>query len=87
MANCNGSQKCAGYCANCNRRSDIEKGCEYCNDGKTLYQKITGTMLYINCSNGARALYFETEFAGVSINSAYIINYCPNCGRKLKSEN
>lgn len=67
-------------------KAEREKGCEYCNNGKTLYQETTDTKLYINCSNGARALYVETGFASIPINSAYIINYCPNCGRKLEKD-
>ena len=59
-----------------------EKGCEYCNNGKTLYKETTGTKLYINCSNGARALYLDTK----SVSAAYIINNCPNCGRKLEKK-
>lgn len=63
-------------------KSEREKGCKYCNNGKTLYQETIGTKLYINCSNRARALYFDTK----SVNAAYIINYCPNCGRKLNKD-
>jgi hypothetical protein len=75
-------------------RIDREKGCEYCNGEKTLYQHTTTTKLYMNTFGKARTLvtecipcppYAECCLKGNSCNSAFLINFCPECGRKLKT--
>ena len=66
--------------------------CKYCNGTLALYAETITTKLYINTQNGASAIYTESDgcpknalcaLKGVPNRSAFIINYCPNCGRKL----
>lgn len=61
--------------------SKFNNGCEFCTNGLKLYQETAGSKIFINCSKGARALYVDTQ----SVNTAYVINYCPNCGRDLRN--
>lgn len=67
-------------------------GCEYCSGEYAEYQHTTNTKLYINTFGYARTI--ETEcmpcppyssccMRGIPARSAFLINYCPNCGRKL----
>lgn len=74
-------------------REEWSKGCEFCGGGKTLYQQTRNTKLYINTFGKARTLVTECvqcpPFAkcclkGVSANSVFLINFCPECGRPLK---
>jgi len=70
-------------------------GCEYCSGTFAEYQHTRNTKLYINTFGSARTI--ETEcmpcppystccLRGVPARSAFIINYCPNCGRRLSEE-
>lgn len=74
-------------------REERSNGCEFCGGGKTLYQQTRNTKLYINTFGKARTLVTESiqcpPFAkcclkGVSANSVFLINFCPECGRNLK---
>lgn len=91
MPNCDGCEKCAGYCANCNRRAEIaqppyrKEGCEYCDFSRFDVGARMNT-------SGDRFVMIKSE-DGVNLASddKYFrllkINYCPMCGRKLKSDN
>lgn len=70
-------------------------GCEYCAGESKLYQYTTNTKLYINTFGRARTI--ETAcmpcppaarcgLRGNTARSAFIINYCPNCGRELTKQ-
>lgn len=74
-------------------REERARGCEFCNGGKTLYQHTVTTKLYMNTFGKARTLvtectpcppYAKCCLKGDSCNSAFLINYCPECGRPLK---
>lgn len=77
-------------------REERSKGCEFCGGGKTLYQQTRNTKLYINTFGKARTLVTECVqcppfvkccLKGISANSVFIINFCPECGRPLKGGN
>jgi hypothetical protein len=70
----------------------VRHGCEYCSGRRTEYYHTTNTKLYINTFGNAQALetecnpcppYSDCSLRGIPVRSAFIINYCPNCGRKL----
>ena len=66
------------------KRGEDSRGCEYCSGKEVLYQETCNTKLIINTTGAAQALYTEVEHGNdAKTNSAFIINYCPNCGRKL----
>ena len=73
----------------------MKEPCEFCDGTLALYAETNTTKLYINTKNGARAIYTSTKpstcpenalcaLKGVENNSAFIINFCPNCGRDLR---
>ena len=66
--------------------------CKYCAGGESNYQNTHNTKISINTFGDARTLlieclpcppYANCGLKDVSIRSAFIINHCPNCGRKL----
>lgn len=66
--------------------------CPFCNGKLTLYQSTIYTKLYINTFGEATALVVENngcpsfalcDMKDIPIRSAFIIKYCPECGRKL----
>lgn len=69
--------------------------CEYCNGKKTLYQKTRHTRLYMNTFGVASTLVTECSccpphvkccMKDIPANSAFKINFCPECGRPLNKE-
>jgi len=69
-----------------------KKSCKYCSSGNAKYQKNHHTKIGINTLGQAQALTVECNPCPIYANcvlkdnaafSAFIINYCPNCGRKL----
>lgn len=78
-----------------NEKQSEQQGCEYCSGQTAEYQHTCNTKLYINTFGKARMIETECNpcppFArccmrGIPARSAFIINYCPNCGRKLEVE-
>lgn len=77
-----------------NLNPEQDKGCEYCNGTKSLYQETRNTKIYISTFGEARTLYVEDYgkcpphekciMKCVPNRTEYLINYCPNCGRNLK---
>lgn len=70
-----------------------EKGCKYCNGEFAEYQKTINTKISINTIGKARSLNTESNgcppyanccMKDIPARSAFIINFCPNCGRQLK---
>ena len=75
-------------------KAEREKGCEYCNGKRSEYQHTVNTKLSINTIGKARTLetdssvcppYANCCMKNIPARSAFIINFCPNCGRKLNS--
>ena len=69
--------------------------CEYCGGEKTLYQHTNSTKLFMNTFGKAATLVTECNacpphadccIKGISANSAFKINFCPECGRPLTPE-
>ena len=69
--------------------------CEYCNGKTNLYQHTHTTKLFMNTFGEAAILitkcmacppYADCCMNGISVNSAFKINFCPNCGRPLTEE-
>lgn len=62
--------------------SDYAIGCEYCNNGKFLYNAFDN---YYKAHIGKRdAIWITLKVNGKdSILCGFPINYCPMCGRKL----
>ena len=76
-------------------REAWEKPCDMCGGEKTLYQHTNTTKLFMNTFGKAATLvtecmtcppYADCCMKGVSANSAFKINFCPECGRPLTSE-
>ena len=79
-------------------REQVEKvwgSCKVCNGEITLYQHTNTTKLYMDTFGKAATLVTECNacpphadccMKGISANSAFIINYCPECGRPLTDE-
>ena len=70
--------------------------CKYCEGKLKLYQETNSMKLYINTLGKAKALLVDSDncppkamcaMKGISNRGAFIINYCPNCGRKLSESN
>lgn len=70
--------------------------CKFCKGRLELYQETIETKMYINTRNKARAIYIESNgcppaaicgLKDIPIRASFIINYCPNCGRKLSESN
>lgn len=66
--------------------------CRHCGGRKTLYQEDRDTKLFINTTGKAQALYVECNpcpphasccMKDIPSRAAFIINYCPECGRPL----
>lgn len=66
--------------------------CEYCNGKRTLYQKTRHTRLYMDTFGAASTLvtecsccppYVKCCMKDIPANSAFKINFCPECGRPL----
>ncbi len=75
--------------------SESRELCEYCGGEKTLYQQTNSTNLFMNAFGKAATLvtecnacppYADCCMKGISANSAFEINFCPNCGRPLTDE-
>lgn len=69
--------------------------CKICNGKTTLYQYTANTKLFMNTFGHAATLvtecmgcppYAECCMKGISANSAFKINFCPECGRPLTEE-
>ena len=69
--------------------------CKVCNGEMTLYQHTNTTKLHMGTFGKATTLVTECNacpphadccMKGISANSAFIINYCPECGRPLTDE-
>ena len=69
-----------------------KNGCEYCSGEFAEYQYTINTKISINTFGRARTIVTECNpcppyanccMKGIPCRSAFIINYCPNCGRKL----
>lgn len=69
--------------------------CEYCNGKINLYQHTHTTKLFMNTFGEAATLvtecmacppYADCCMNGISANSAFKINFCPNCGAKMEDE-
>jgi predicted RNA-binding Zn-ribbon protein involved in translation (DUF1610 family) len=68
--------------------------CPFCSGEKVLYQETTHTKLYLDTFGESRVLITECNpyppyanccMKGLSANSAFIIKYCPECGRDLNT--
>lgn len=70
----------------------VWKPCKVCNGKTTLYQHTNTTKLFVNTFGKAATLvtecnacppYADCCMKGISMNSAFRISYCPECGRPL----
>ena len=77
------------------RVEKVWRSCKVCNGEMTLYQHTNTTKLYMDTFGKAATLVTECNacpphadccMKGISANSAFIINYCPECGRPLTDE-
>ena len=75
-------------------KAERDKGCEYCNGKRNEYQHTIDTKLSINTFEKARVLETECNrcppyanccMKNIPSRSVFLINFCPNCGRKLTS--
>ena len=73
----------------------VWKPCKVCNGKTTLYQHTNTTKLFMNTFGKATTLvtecnacppYADCCMKGISMNSAFRISYCPECGRPLTDE-
>ena len=71
---------------------EVWKPCKVCNGKTTLYQHTNTTKLFMNTFGKATTLvtecngcppYADCCMKGISMNSAFRISYCPECGRPL----
>ena len=79
-------------------REQVEKAwrsCKVCNGEMTLYQHTKTTKLFLNTFGESAVLvtecmacppYADCCMKGISANSAFRINFCPECGRPLTDE-
>lgn len=76
-------------------REAWEKPCSMCGGKTTLYQHTNTTKLFMNTFGEAATLvaecmacppYADCCMKGISANSAFKINFCPECGRPLTPE-
>ena len=72
--------------------AEVWKPCKVCNGKTTLYQHTNTTKLFMNTFGKATTLvtecngcppYADCCMKGISMNSAFRISYCPECGRPL----
>ena len=72
-----------------------EKHCEFCSGSKTLYQYTPETKIYIDTFGSAHVLttecfhcppYAKCSMKNIPSRSAFLINFCPNCGRPLNGD-
>lgn len=77
------------------KRKNFDVPCHICGGKKTLYQHTNTTKLFMNTFGEASTLvtecmacppYAECCMKGISANSAFKINFCPECGRPLTKE-
>ena len=77
------------------RVEKVWKPCKVCNGKTTLYQHTNTTKLFMNTFGKATTLvtecngcppYADCCMKGISMNSAFRISYCPECGRPLTDE-
>lgn len=77
------------------KRDTVKKGCEYCSGEFVEYQHTVNTKLNINTFGKAQTLvtectpcppYAKCCLRGIPARSAFIINFCPNCGKDLRGE-
>lgn len=70
----------------------VSHGCEYCSGKRVEYQHTVNTKLYISTLGKAMVLevecnscppYADCCMKGIHNRSAFVINYCPNCGKKM----
>ena len=75
--------------------AEVWKPCKVCNGKTTLYQHTNTTKLFMNTFGKAATLvtecnacppYADCCMKGISMNSAFRISYCPECGRPLTDE-
>ena len=73
----------------------VWKPCKVCNGKRTLYQHTNTTKLFMNTFGKAATLvtecnacppYADCCMKGISMNSAFRISHCPECGRPLTDE-
>lgn len=73
----------------------VRHGCQYCSGEFAEYQHSIHTKVYINTIGKAQALitecnacppYADCSMRGLPVRSAFVINFCPNCGRRLDAE-
>lgn len=73
----------------------VSHGCEYCSGDNAEYQSTSYVKLSINTVLGEKVLVVESNpcppytncsMKGVVARSAFRINYCPNCGKKVNYE-
>lgn len=76
-------------------REAWEKPCDMCGGKTTLYQHTNTTKLFMNTFGEASTLvtecmacppYADCCMKGISVNSAFKIKFCPECGRPLTDE-
>lgn len=76
-------------------REAWEKPCNMCGGKTTLYQHTNTTKLFMNTFGNAATLvtectacppYADCCMKDISANSAFKINFCPECGRPLTEE-
>ena len=74
-------------------RLERENGCEYCNGTEAEYQHTHNTTISLNTFGKARTLLTECKVCppyanyamkDIPARSAFIINFCPECGKKLE---
>lgn len=74
-------------------KAEREKGCKHCNGTESEYQHTYSTKISINTFGKARTILIECNpcppyancgMKGIPARSAFIINFCPECGRDLR---
>lgn len=80
---------------NVGSKLDSWEPCEYCKGERAPYQHTHSTKLFIDTFGSARTLVTECNgcppyanccMKDISVNSAFPIKFCPNCGRPLTPE-
>ncbi len=74
-------------------QEERSKGCEYCRGAESIYQHTNTTKISIKGQLGKKALIVESNpcppyadccMKDVPDRSAFIIRFCPECGRRLE---